>query len=58
MLPDNRHSDFSLPPQEMSLTKASKKCHEAHQLSQPDSPQEQDRRKETAFIRLYGELAG
>ena len=25
---------------------------------QPDSPEEQDRRKETAFIRLYGELAG
>jgi hypothetical protein len=48
------HANF----QEMSLTKASKKCHEAHQLSQPDSPQEQDRRKETAFIRLYGDLAG
>jgi hypothetical protein len=48
------HANF----QEMSLTKASKKCHEAHQLSQPDSPQEQVRRKETAFIRLYGDLAG
>ena len=25
---------------------------------QPDSPKEQDRRRETAFIRLYGDLAG
>ena len=30
MLPDNRHSDFSLPPQEMSLTKFSQKCQEAY----------------------------
>ena len=28
------------------------------QAWQPDSPEEQDRRRETAFIRLYGELAG
>ena len=30
----------------------------ACQHFQPDSPEEQDRRKETAYIRLYGELAG
>jgi len=30
MLPDNRHFDFSLPPQEMSLTKTLQKCHEAY----------------------------
>lgn len=41
----------------ITLTKSSKKCHEALHLPQPDSPEEQDRRKETAYIRLYGELA-
>jgi hypothetical protein len=33
-------------------------AHRMCQAWQPDSPEEQDRRKETAYIRLYGELAG
>jgi hypothetical protein len=32
-------------------------AHRMCQAWQPDSPEEQDRRKETAYIRLYGELA-
>lgn len=33
-------------------------AHYMCQAWQPDSPKEQERRKETAYIRLYGELAG
>jgi hypothetical protein len=33
-------------------------AHRMCQAWQPDSPEEQDRRKETSYIRFYGELAG